>query len=138
MFLFCATTLVSRFVFEPVLTLRKTLGDVSYCLQYNAWVFYMGHTTVPKERYEKVFEDLRSYTARLRADANAIVVYDLFAEMGWIPAHKDLIEAAGNLIRVSNNLGRNDAVLMRDDLKAIQKLLKLDIGHPHFKRDDVS
>lgn len=137
MILFCLTTLLHKLVFEPVLTLRKTLGDVSYCLQYNAWVFYMGHTTVPKERYEKVFEDLRSYTARLRADANAIVAYGFFAEMGWIPTHKDLIEASGRLIRVSNNLGSQETTQTHDDLKTVESLLKIDIGRPSFKRESA-
>ena len=135
--MFCVTTLLSRFVFEPVLTLRKTLGDVSYCLQYNAWVFYMGHTMVPKERYEKVFEDLRSYTARLRADANAVFVYDLFAEMRWIPPYKNLIEASGYLTRISNSLGTQETVQMRDDLKAVETLLEIDIGRPRFKSNPI-
>src|ERR1039457_2716763 len=119
MVLFCVTTLLARFIFEPILTLRKTLGDVSYCLQYHAWVFYMGDTTVPKERYEKVFEELRSYTARLRADANSIFLYDLFADIRWIPAHKDLVEASGRLIRISNRLGTEHHVEIHDDLKDI-------------------
>ena len=138
MALFCVTTLLQKLFFEPVLALRKTLGEISYCLQYNAWVFYMGPPNVPKERYEKVFEELRSVTARLRADANAIFAYDFFAEAGLIPPHKDLVEASGNLIRISNQLGFNDSVQMRDDLKAVQTLLKIDIGRPHFKRNDIS
>jgi hypothetical protein len=136
MILFCVTTLLQRLVFEPVINLRKTLGEVSYCLQYNAWVFHMGPSNVQKERYEKVFEELRSVTARLRADANAVVVYNLFGEMGWIPPHKNIVEATGNLIRISNNLGgQNQYVEMRDDLRTVQKLLKIDIGRPDFKKE---
>jgi hypothetical protein len=96
----------------------------------------MGPSNVQKERYEKVFEELRSVTARLRADANAVVVYNLFGEMGWIPPHKNIVEATGNLIRISNNLGgQNQYVEMRDDLRTVQKLLKIDIGRPDFKKE---
>jgi hypothetical protein len=131
--LFCGTTLLQRLVFEPLLAFRKTLGEVSYCLQYHAWVFHTTHPTVQPERLERVFEELRSQTARLRADANAIIGYDFFARMGFIPPYSDLLEAAGRLIRVSNRLGQAQSDQM-DDLMTVQNLLKIDIGRPKYQR----
>jgi hypothetical protein len=133
--LFCITTLVQRLIFEPVLAFRKTLGDVSYCLQYHAWVFHTSDPRVPPERLEKVFEELRAQTARLRADANAIPAYDTFARIGWIPRYPDLIEASGRLIRISNSLGRETWDQMNDDLKTVENLLRIDIGRPKYKRE---
>ena len=130
-FLFSA----QKLIFEPILIFRKTLGDVSYCLQYHAWVFHMGTTDVPKERYEKVFDELRSQTARMRADANRILAYKFFASLGWLPKYADLIEAAGRLIRISNNLGREQWDQTSDDLNTVEKLLRIDIGKPTYKID---
>jgi hypothetical protein len=130
--LFCATTLVNKLVFEPVIAVRKALGDISYCLQYNAWVL---HTTdVPKERFEKVFDDLRSFTARLRADANAIMGYSFFSTVRWIPKYDDLIEGCGRLIRISNLLGREKWDQMDEDLKTVESLLGIDIGRPKYEK----
>lgn len=126
--LFCATKLM----FEPVLAMRKTLGDISYCLQYHAWVFHKGD--VPQERYEKVFDDLRSSTARLRADANAVIVYRCFSAIRWIPKYSDLIEACGRLIRLSNTLGRKEWDQINEDLKTVETLLRIDIGRPNYKK----
>jgi len=133
--LFCITTLAQRLLFEPVLAFRKTLGDVSYCLQYHAWVFHTSDPRVPPGRVEKVFEELRAQTARLRADANAIVAYDTFASIRWIPRYADLIEACGRLIRISNNLGTEEWRQIDEDLKTVEKLLRIDIGRPRYKRE---
>ena len=130
--LFCATTLINKLVFEPVSAVRRALGDISYCLQYNAWVL---HTTdVPKERLEKVFDDLRSFTARLRADANAVIGYSFFSSIRWVPKYSDLIEGCGRLIRISNLLGREKWDQMDEDLKTVESLLGVDIGRPKFSR----
>ena len=129
--LFCATTVVNKLLIEPVLTVRKTLGDISYCLQYHAWVF---HTDAPKERMEKVFDDLRSFPARLRADANAIIGYRFFVAMGWLPNYDDLLEGSGRLIRLSNTLGSPEWDQINADLKAVESLLRVDIGRPQYRR----
>jgi hypothetical protein len=126
---------MTRFVFDPVAAMRKSLGDISYCLQYHAWVFHMGRESIPPERLEKVFDELRSGTARLRADANQVFAYDFFAEFGVVPKHDDLIDASGRLIRISNSLGRDRWDQMTEDLDAVESLLRIDTGRPNYKRD---
>jgi hypothetical protein len=133
--LFSVTTLL-KIIFEPLLTLRKTLGEVSYYVQYHAWVFYGGRETVPKERFEKTFDDVRSVTARLRANAYAVKGYNFFSELGCIPPYQNIVKASGHLIRISNELGRQDP-LMSEDLKAVASLLQIDIGRPNFKPEDL-
>jgi|GEM_PF-3215288 len=133
--MFCATTLLQKLLLDPVLGLKKALAEVSYVMQYHAWVFHADDSSAPKERFEKVFEELRSYTARMRVEANSIIFYDLFAKFGFIPKYPDLIEAAGRLIRISNSLGGQKWEQMSSDTKAVQSLLRIDIGKPRFKRE---
>ena len=132
--IFCATSLLNKLVIEPLSALRKTLGDVSFCLQYHSWVFHQGKESVKPERYQQVFDDLRSYTARLRADANSVVGYSLFAWLGIIPRHADLIEAAGNLIGLSNTLGMDRWDDTHERFNKAGELLRIDVGRPRFKR----
>ena len=126
-----------KIILEPLFALKKTIGEVSYYLQYHAWVFYGGRETVQKERFEKTFDDVRAVTARLRANAHAVKLYELFSELGCIPPYQNIIKASGHLIRISNELTRQDP-LMSEDLKAVALLLQIDIGHPHFKREDLT
>jgi len=130
--LFCATTLLTKLVFEPILTFRKTLGEISYCLQYYGWLLPASGSDerFAKELFQKGFDDLRSFTARLRADASGILGYNIFARLGWLPRYPQLIEGCGRLIRICNNWDSEQSDEMQDDLRTVERLLRIDIGRP--------
>jgi hypothetical protein len=142
MLLYCATTLFQRLVLEPVFAVRKALGEVSFTLQYHAWVFHMSCPAGTDERFqkifaercEKVFDELRAQTARLRVEANTVLAYGLFVRLGWIPPYKSVLDASGCLIGLSNSLGREKWDQITEYLKTVETLLKIDIGRPKYDR----
>lgn len=132
--LFCLTNILTKLFFDPVLALRKTLGGVSFCLQYHGW-FLLATDLVEKERFQKVFDELRTITARMRAEADSIFCYQVFVRLRVLPPHRDLIEAAGYLIRISNCMGGPKSDLVFEDMHKVQELLKIDIGRPKYKQN---
>ena len=133
-FLYCLTTILTKLLFDPVMALRKTLGDISFCVQYHGWVLVGSGGPIDKERFDKVFEELRTLTARMRAEANGIFCYHVFARLKVLPPYQDLIDAAGYLIKVSNCLGGPKSDLIFEDMHRVQDLLKIDIGRPKYKQ----
>src|SRR5688572_6794722 len=79
--LFCITTIFNKLWIEPSLALRRTVGDVSYCIQYHAWAMFGKPPHVAKERLDAIFDELRKLTAKMRAEANGIPCYRLMAWM---------------------------------------------------------
>lgn len=134
--LFCLTNILTKLFFDPVLALRKTLGDVSFCVQYHGWVFLASSDLIEKERLNKVFDELRTLTARMRAEADSIFCYHVFVRLRVLPPHRDLIEAAGYLIRISNCMGGPKNDLVFQDMHKVQELLKIDIGRPKYKQHE--
>jgi hypothetical protein len=133
--LFCFTTVANKLFFEPVLALRKTLGDISFSLQYHAWAIHAGKGSVKAERLETIFEELRTLVARMRAEANSIIVYRWAERWGLIPPHQNIIDAAGHVIRLSNTLGSERWDTLDEDWKAVSQLLRIDVGRPKYKKD---
>jgi hypothetical protein len=132
--LFCFTTVTNKLFFEPVLALRKTLGDISFSLQYHAWAIHAGKGVVKPERLETIFEELRTLVARMRADANSIIGYRRAERWGLIPPHQNIIDAAGHIIRLSNTLGSERWDTLEEDWKGVSRLLQIDVGRPKYKK----
>jgi hypothetical protein len=133
--LFCFTTVANKLFFEPVLALRKTLGDISFSLQYHAWAIHAGEGVVKPERLEAIFEELRTLVARMRAEANSIIGYRQAERLRLIPPHQNIIDAAGHVIRLSNTLGSERWDTLAEDWKAVSQLLKIDVGRPKYKKE---
>ena len=99
--LFVLGQFVQRFVFEPVVDLRKTIGEVGYTL-----VFY-GHylnnpTVVPPNLLDEAHIACRRLAALLRSQARAIPFYGRIASYGWLPRKQQILEASSHLIAIYN------------------------------------
>lgn len=133
--IFCITTVLNKLFIEPVLSLRKILSDISFCIQCNAATIISTPANAQNDGLAKIYDEIRSLTARMRADANSIPCYFFFARAGIVPKYRNLIKASGHLTSISNLLGSGDYKSLWQDLHAVQDLLGVDIGRPEYKKD---
>lgn len=95
-----------RFVFDPIVELRKTIGEVGYAL-----VFYANALSNPEqvgdERLNEARTACRRLASLLSSQSRAIPWYDWIAKHGWIPCRNQISEASGELIGLGNTTARN-------------------------------
>ena len=97
-------------------------------LQYQGWVIHMGKDNATPERMDEVFEGLRKLSAQLRSQAQLIPKYDLWVKLKLLPPKKNIIDAGGRLVRISNSLHNDNRwETIHTDSKEIEQLLGIAI-----------
>jgi len=64
--IFCITTVLNKLFIEPVLSLRKILSDISFCIQCHAATIINTPATTQSDALAKIYDEIRSLTARIR------------------------------------------------------------------------
>ena len=113
---------------QPFLAYRAIRADIARCLVLYANVpSYSGakHEPIPLRTYEAHMK-YRELASELAVFENTITFYPLWAACKIIPTRKELNEAKGNLIGLSNSVGdrdQYDAVSKREN--TIRRLLRI-------------
>jgi hypothetical protein len=104
---------IIRFFFEPVLELRKTIGEVGFALQHYANVSptaFSGDHHSDEERKEHLIrlreasESYREKGNRLYGQAYAILGYRWAVNLRLLPPWKNILDAQASLTGLSNNV----------------------------------
>ena len=131
--LFVANSAFEKIWLTPIQKLREILGEIAYTMHFYAWIY----TSVPKEDtyaiHQEACNKMRDLSSRLRAQAAVIPYYWLPALVRLVPKLRDLDEAAGRMIRISNKSSLNPDTfwdVMCADTKEVIRLLKLELVRP--------
>ncbi len=120
--------LATHLVGKPLLAYRAIRADIARCLVLYANVpSYVGaiDTLLPPRTHQAQVK-YRDLASELVAFENTIIFYPLLAACKFIPTRKELNEAKGNLIGLSNSVGERDqyvAISKREN--NIQRLLRI-------------
>ena len=95
--------IILKLVIEPVHRFRSTIADISYALVYYADI-YSNPGITGKEREEETKQKLRTLSSELNAATYLIPKYDLTRRVFGLPQREKVVEAAGQLIGLSNSL----------------------------------
>ena len=130
--IFCISQFIQKFVIEPVQELKKTISEIGFRLDYYTDA-YPSTPDLNDENQRKevldIFNGLRESSCRLYSDARAILCYDLFEAMRWIPTRSELEKAKSNLMYVSNTkfmTDRHERWERRQQINEVKNLLHLD------------
>src|SRR5690606_37890983 len=95
--------LVLRLVIEPVQELRRTIGNVSHTLIERANVIQ--NPGVPRiEVIDQTALELRNLSSKLHSHLFLVPLYNKTAKVFRLPTHHNILEAASNLIGLSNGI----------------------------------
>lgn len=117
-----------KFLIEPLHDLRKFRGEIANTLIFYANV-YCNPGIGPREEMDEAQKVLRQQASQLLAKAHALPWYGLWAFLRAVPSRKNILEASGCLIGLSNSVhDRSDARGEDSNSKRrreIEQLLKL-------------
>jgi hypothetical protein len=140
----CAAVVFSKLIIDPYLEYRSVLKDISHTLIFHAGLIMSqrfpkrteriaeagdiilgSEYTKAREEHMSVSRKVRDLSARLRA-----CVTPLLRFFRVLPSEKDLSEAAGCLIRISNCMLEHEKKfdLIYMDVKKVGLLLKIDVA----------
>ena len=115
-----------KFIFEPAHELKKSIGEVEYCLIYYANC-YSNPKGIRGEYLLKSSDEFRQRASRLLATANGLekLRYRFLSLIRYRPSSfSDVREAASLLIGISNNLGGSIGPQVSRDQEANRQLRK--------------
>jgi len=118
--------IIEKFYIAPYDRFRRTLGDVSFNMIYYANV-YTSPGLGDKATLDEASNKLRSLASQLLSDSSAVNGYWFFAATRLIPARRQVGEAAGKLIALSNSVYKGDVFVIDKWRKEVSSLLRLDI-----------
>lgn len=98
---------ITRFFLDPVIELRKTVGEIDHALVFHANVYTNLGSDNPEslERRPDTIREFRRLGALLLARARAIVLYKLAERLGWVPPLRNVVDAQGHCNLISNVTG---------------------------------
>lgn len=114
-----------RFAIEPYQHYRQKTGEIAEALIYFANIYGEG---LRDEEVTEARAHLRLLAASLLSSVLLIPGYTIWQVLPWIPWKKDILEARGCLMRLSNLAGKTSPVLEyspHNDRKKIEELLKI-------------
>ena len=102
--LLTAGQLITKLFIEPLLKLRGAIGEISFSLIYYANIIGNIDDDIPldKERISKAKDSFRKLAAELRVAAYELPCYRIFYFLRLVPRRRNVLEAAPNLIGLSN------------------------------------
>ncbi len=99
--LFIIGQVVQRFVLDPVVELRKTVGEVGFAMTFYSDVMHNPYKVEPLELTEAC-KAIRRLASLLRSQSRVIPVYSWMARRGWVPCREQIHEVSKHLIGLSN------------------------------------
>ena len=98
--------LLTRTIIDPIHDLKKTIGELDFALIFHARAI---HTPIGKrEDEDKTQEALRKIASDLRSKVRVIPVYGFWSICSCLPERKDILEASGQIIGLSNSVHKED------------------------------
>jgi hypothetical protein len=120
--LFIISQLLSRFIFDPLSDLRRTMADVAYTLMLHRNLL-MNAKSVRTDLLLAAQVEIRPVASRLATFTRAIPFHHWFAARGWVPCRRQISEAVSSLIGVSNATPSTPPDDIRSDIEAILRLV---------------
>jgi hypothetical protein len=117
---FVAGQLLVKFVLEPIQELRRLIGAIAHSL-----AFYANQTFVQGPKHDEAMETYRQQACKLREALELIPspFYALARCCKMLPSKKNVIQASGDLIGLSNVDGQKKNT--REHKEIIEKLLRI-------------
>jgi hypothetical protein len=120
---------VLRFVFDPALELRQTVGRIGHALMYYADLYSNPGTGKP-ELLDEARQELRGLASTIRTQHRGVVWYDIPCRLGLVPNTAHLYTVARNLTGLSNSLYHGDPLHNHKRRTEIEELLGLPSEEP--------
>ena len=108
---FVAGQLVLKLIIDPVYEFKKTVADIAIALIENANI-YANPGVAGNEIERKASESLRKLSSYLNAHIYLIPSYPLVSKMFRLPSRDKVVDAAINLIGLSNGMFNSSLVLV--------------------------
>lgn len=127
-FIFCISQFIQKFLLEPVQELNKTIGEISFRLDYYANIFPSSNQNLNEDQQKQlliVFNSLRESSCRLQANAWAIWWYDFFECIRFIPLRSNIVKSKGKLIYISNTTSETERAERMERRKQIEEVKQL-------------
>lgn len=122
--IFALTQLIQKFLLEPIHEQSKIIGEIFFGLVYYANRYANPGLGESKDR-DVTSDAFRRYASHLQGTTNGIRCYNLLEKLGLVPQHKNVEEAVGNLIRISNSIHSGNGRENHQDAENVKKLLTL-------------
>jgi hypothetical protein len=116
--------LVIKLLVDPVHDFRKTVADIALALIEHANV-YANPGVAGSEVEKKVSEELRRLSSRLNAQMYLIPCYPITAKIFGLPSRKEVVDAASNLIGLSNGVFQSVSNLVLVNIERADKIRKV-------------
>lgn len=115
--------LVIKLLVDPVHDFRKTVADIALALIEYANI-YANPGVAGSETEKKVSEELRRLSSRLNAQMYLIPCYPITAKIFGLPSRKKVVDAASNLIGLSNGVFQSASNLVLVNVERADKIRK--------------
>jgi hypothetical protein len=114
-----------EFLLKPYQDHKRLLQSVSRTLIFHATLIRSRRYNDGPPEHQKVSTEVRDLAVQLRLSGNAFL-----KRCGFIVSSKDLLEASGLLMRISNRMYEQNKPLdeVNSDVNRVGKLLNIDIG----------
>jgi hypothetical protein len=116
--------LVIKLLVDPVHDFRKTVADIALALIEYANV-YANPGVAGSEVEKKVSEELRRLSSRLNAQMYLIPCYPITAKIFGLPSRGKVVDAASNLIGLSNGVFRSASDLVLVNVERADKICEV-------------
>ncbi len=126
---FLAGQFVLRFVFQPALELRQTVGRIGHALMYYADLYSNPGTAKP-ELLDEARQELRGLASTIRTQHRAVVWYSIPHRLELVPSATHLQTVARHLTGLSNSLYHGDPLHNHKRRTEIERLLGLPSDEP--------
>jgi hypothetical protein len=113
--------LIIKLLVDPVHDFRRTVADIALALIEYANV-YANPGVAGSEVEKKVSEELRRLSSRLNAQMYLIPCYRLTAKIFGLPSREKVVDAASNLIGLSNGVFRSASDLVLVNVERSDKI----------------
>jgi hypothetical protein len=119
------TQVITRLVIDPLIEFRRLLGEIGHTLVFYSNYFYNASVMASTPEFADATRECRTLAARLRSFSNAVPLYSALSYFNLVPAHRDVYEASGYLIGLSNTKETHPMDVVQKHYERISKLLSI-------------
>jgi hypothetical protein len=122
---FCLSQIIQKFILEPILEYKKTIGKIDNKLKYYSNKI---STILSKTVLIETSEKVRELSCDLESSYKQIPFNKFFVWIKIIPGKKAISDSSKSLIRVSNIVTDeklNDEIKIFDEIEKIRNLLNI-------------
>lgn len=122
-FVFILGQLALKLFIEPIQEFRRTVADVSLALIEYANI-YANPGVSGEDIGKRVSEELRKLSARLNALVYLLPLYNCTSKLFGLPSKNNVVNAASDLIGLSNGVFKSAANLVDSNLERAERIRK--------------